>query len=136
MFRALFLIHLVNSQPAQKKSDEQMQPVEQAIEHAIASTVTFGVWEWGILLACCILSAIPALAIAVRDRLYRDIPHLYSIGFVGGALGLGCCCLVAHVRGGVGGNELLLFAVAPLTGMFGRYLEKPITKKLQSILGI
>jgi CHASE2 domain-containing sensor protein len=108
-------------------------PPEQ-IEQIVTAPLSLG--EWALLLFCSALSAITALGVACRDRQYRDRAHLLAIGAVGGLVGLGSVCFVAHMYGGVIVNQLLLLFVAPVTGLLGRQIEIPLTKKIGSVLGV
>lgn len=93
-------------------------------------------YEWKLIGGFACLSAFAAMALAGRDRQYRDFPHLAFIGAVGGVVGAGVVGGIGHASGGLVGNELLLFLVASGSGLGGRKIEQAITKRTASALGI
>lgn len=102
----------------------------------LSAATEMSLYGWGLVMLYATLSALAALAIAIRDGRFRDLPHLVSIAIVGGVVGLGIIGGTGHVRGGIVGNELLLLLVSAGSGLGGRYIELAITRKTASLLGV
>lgn len=110
--------------------------MEQQIEQAAAEVVMLGAYEWSVITVLAFLTGLASMALAIRDRQYRDCLHLAAIGCVGGMVGLGSIGFSAWAMGGVRGSELLLLFVVAGSGLGGRYIELAITKKTASLLGV